>query len=372
MSEIFDLWRDPPYGIKDGVHEVLGLAYVLSRRDRLASYRQHVFQPQWTGIDADMLVNDPRDIQVRWMEISESGRKLLEGVRDAVTEIEGAEPALSNSPLDVARALVAAFDTLEPWTKRTARLDADALSIRDILRHASDPNTLLFDQLPTLFLGAEEVTDRKCIGEAVLRIKSTLRVLKGRYRAMLNELLSLMLRELDMDGVADAAIVLRDRAENILQISGDHNLNAFVLRLARPLEGDVDIESIAGLAAHKPPKDWSDADLDQARIEIVAFAQQFVRMEALAIVKGRRPKRHAMAVVVGMGDRKNTRSHEFAISDHDGQAVRDVIATVEQAMSSASKQRKNVILAALAEISSRYMDDLSDRSVGEPKVGAKA
>jgi hypothetical protein len=372
LSEIFDLWRAPPYGIKDGVHAVLGLAYALSRRDHLAYYRQQVFQPQWTDLDADLLINDPGDVQVRWLEISASGRKLLEGVRDAVAEIEGAEIALSNSPLDVARALVATFDALEPWTKRTARLDPDVLSVRDILRHASDPNTLLFDELPRLFLGQVDVVDRKRIGDAVSRIKSTLRILKGRFGIMLDELLSIMLRELDMEGVADAAAVLRDRAENVLQISGDFGLDAFVLRLSRPLEGKVDIESIAGLAAHKPPKDWTDADLDHARVEIAAFAQQFVRLEALAIVKGRNPKRHAMAVVVGMSGKKDARSQEFAISDHDMQAVRDVIATVEHAMASASKQRKNVILAALAEISSRYMDEPLDRATGEAKVGVKA
>src|SRR6185437_10240379 len=181
---------------------------------------------------------------VRWLEISASGRKLLEGVRDAVAEIEGAEIALSNSPLDVARALVATFDALQLWTKRTTRLDADVLSVRDILRHASEPNTLLFDERPKLFLGEVDVVDRKRIGDAVSRIKSTFRVFKGRFRVMLDELLSLMLRELDMDGVADAAAVLRDRAENVLQVSGDFGLDAFVLRLSRPLEGKVDIESI--------------------------------------------------------------------------------------------------------------------------------
>src|SRR6185437_1370871 len=165
LSEIFDLWRDPPYGIKDGVHAVLGLAYALSRRDQLAYYRQQVVQPQWTDLDADLLINDPGDVQVRWLEISASGRKLLEGVRDAVAEIEGAEIALSNSPLDVAGALVATFDALELWTKRTTRLDADVLSVRDILRHASDPNTLLFDDLPKLFLGEVDVVDRKRIGD---------------------------------------------------------------------------------------------------------------------------------------------------------------------------------------------------------------
>ncbi|MET4386674.1 hypothetical protein ABIB73_002419 [Bradyrhizobium sp. F1.4.3] len=372
LNEIFNFWRDPPFGIKDGVHAVLGLAYALSRRDHLAYYRQEVFQPQWTDYDADLLINDPGDIQVRWLEISASGRKLLEGVRDVLAEFDEAEAALSNSPLDVARALVATFEALEPWTKRTVRLDAEVLSTRDILRHASDPNTLLFDDLPKLFMGDDGTTDSKRVREAVARIGSTVRVLKSRYRSMLDELLALMLRELDMDGVSDPAAVLRDRAENVQQISGDFDLDAFVLRLSRPLDDKVDIESIASLAAHKPAKDWSDADLDRARVEIVAFAQRFVRLEALAIVNGRKPKRHAMAVVVGMGDRRDARSHEFAISDHDAQAVRDVIATVEQAMKSASKQRKNVILAALAEISSRYMDEPSDRPTAAPKVGAKA
>ena len=87
------------------------------------------------------------------------------------------------------------------------------------------------------------------------------------------------------------------------ELDADFDLDAFVLRLSRPLDGKVDIESIASLAAHKPAKDWSDADLDRARVEIVAFAQRFVRLEALAIVNGRRPKRHAMAVVVHGGGR---------------------------------------------------------------------
>lgn len=372
LEEIFGEWRKPPFGIKDGVHAVLGLAYALSRRDHLAYYRQQVFQPRWTDYDADLLINDPKDIQVRWLEIPAAGRKLLDGVRDVLVELEGADAVASTSPLDVARALVASFDALEPWTRRTSRLEADVLAIRDILRHASDPNTLLFDELPKLLLGEDVTTDSKRIREVNARIGAAIRALKGRYQSMLDELLKLMLLELDMDGVPDAAAVLRDRADNVKRMSGDFDVDAFVLRLAEPLGDKVDIQSIASLATHKPAKDWTDADLDRARVEIVAFAQRFIRLEALAIVNGRKPKRHAMAVVVGMGDRKDTRSHEFAVSDHDAQAVRDVIATVEQAMKSASKQRKNIILAALAEISARYMAEPSDRAPAEPKVGVKA
>lgn len=369
LSEIFEKWREPPFGLKDGVHAVLGLAYSLSRRDRLAYYRSELFQSRLTELDADFLINDPGDIQVRWLEISSAGRRLLEGVRDAVRQVGAEEDSEPESPLDVARSLVAAFDSLEPWTKRTARLPPDTLAVRDVLRRASDPNTLLFDDLPALLSAEGTGSDRKRADEAVGRLKSALVDLKRRYSDMIAELSETLLRELDAERSSDIAGGIRERAENVADISGDLRLKAFITHLSRPSGGVVDIEGVAGLAVNKQPRDWTDADLDQAKLEIAAFAQQFVRAEALAAVTGRKPKRHAMAVVVGIDGRKDARSHEFAISDHDLRAVKEVIATVEKAMASGSKQRKNVILAALAEISGKYMDDANENSNANVAAG---
>jgi hypothetical protein len=220
-----------------------------------------------------------------------------------------------------------------------------------------------------LLSGEDGKSDLKRADETVGRLKTVLTELKRRYADMLNELSGILMRELEAEQAPDAADQLGDRAENVRQISGDNRLNAFILHLSRPVQGKVDIEGIAGLAVNKPPRDWTDADLDQAKLEIAAFAQQFVRAEALAAVKGRKPKRHAMAVVVGIDGRKDARSHEFAISDHDLRAVKEVIATVEKAMASGSKQRKNVILAALAEISGKYMDDAPENSNANVAAG---
>lgn len=66
-----------------------------------------------------------------------------------------------------------------------------------------------------------------------------------------------------------------------------------------------------------------------------------------------------------MGYRRDARSHEFAIPDHDVQTVRDVIPTAKHAMKSASKQGNN---AELADISSRYMDEPSERPSAGPKA----
>lgn len=372
LSEMFALWRAEPFGVKDGVHEVLGLAYALSRRDRVAYYRAEVFQSTLTDLDADYLINDSKDLQLRWLELSATTSRLLGGIQDVVSQFEGAPETEVGSPLEVARALVATFDALEPWTKKTARLSPETLAVRNILRHASDPNTLLFDELPASLLGQGGSMAAGVVDQAIARVSSALAELRACYATMLRDLRNVMLRELDMEGNPDYLDVLRERAKNVQQISGDFRLNAFIGRLVQLTGEDADMEGIAALAVNKPPREWTDADLDQARLEIGAFAQQFVRVEALAMVSGRKPKRHAMAVVVGIAGRKDARSHEFAVSDHDLEAVQGVIAVVEHAMASATTQRKNVILAALAEISAKYMGDGTGHAAVGAKMGAKA
>jgi hypothetical protein len=85
------------------------------------------------------------------------------------------------------------------------------------------------------------------------------------------------------------------------------------------------------------------------------MAQHFIRAEAFARVKGRTEKRHAMAVIVGMNGRPGPVLEEFDVTDADRDAVEDLIARVELALHDADSKRKNIILAALAELSARYM-----------------
>ena len=45
VSEVYEIWRQPPFGIKDGLLPVLAAAFILSLRRDVAFYRQSVFQP---------------------------------------------------------------------------------------------------------------------------------------------------------------------------------------------------------------------------------------------------------------------------------------------------------------------------------------
>ena len=252
FSEIFEMWRSPPYGIKDGVHEVLGIAYALSMRGRLAFYRSAVFQPRLSDLDADYLINNSCDLQLRWLELDEASKRLLAGIRMAVSEISSDQDEIENSRWRQRVRWLRLSNSLEPWTKRTGRLTSGTLEIRNVLRHAVDPNTLLFDELPKLVGEGRAPESRAEVAEATGRVRAALGELKGRFAAICSELRDLMFRELDVRP-GTAASSLRARAENISEISGDFRLNAFIARLARWTGSDGDVEGIAGLAANNPP-----------------------------------------------------------------------------------------------------------------------
>ena len=105
-----------------------------------------------------------------------------------------------------------------------------------------------------------------------------------------------------------------------------------------------------------PPRDWVDPDLDRAAIELADMAQKFVRAETYARVKGRPEKRHSMAIVIGMDGRPAPHFEEFDIADSDRAAVKDLIERVVTALDEADTDRRSIILAALAELSTRYMN----------------
>ncbi len=357
LSELFELWRKPPYGVKDGLLPILSVAFILSQRERLAVYRDGIFRANFDDVDVDYLAKDAATIQVRWMDMGQVSRRLLSDMASIVRELDNENTLAHLEPIDVARGLVAIFDRLSQWTKRTMQLSANAVRVREIFRRAHDPNKFLFDDIPAT-LGEEISLDSESgVQQIVQTVRDGLHELVQAYPAMLRRLQDLMLAELQVpNGSPQALAELRERAENIKQLAGDFRLDAFVSRLAHFDGSEEGFEGIASLAANKPPRDWTDPNLDHAAIELADMAQKFVRAETYARVKGRPDKREAMAVVIGMAGRPAPLLEEFAIADSDRATIEDIITRISVALQESNTTQRSVILAALAEISVRYME----------------
>jgi len=357
LSELFELWRKPPYGVKDGLLPLLSVAFILSQREKLAVYRDGIFRAKFDDVDVDYLAKDAATIQLRWMDMSELSRRLLSDMASVVRELDNSNTLTHLEPIDVARGLVAIFDGLSQWTKRTMQLSANAVRVREIFRRAHDPNKFLFDDIPATLGDASSLDSKADVQQIIQTVREGLHELVQAYPAMLRRLQDLMLAELQVPNASPQALAeLRERAENIKQLAGDFRLDAFVGRLTNFEGSEESFEGIASLAANKPPRDWTDPDLDHAAIELADMAQKFVRAETYARVKGRPDKREAMAVVIGMDGRPAPLLEEFDIADSDRGAVEDIINRVNVALQESDTTQRSVILAALAKLSVRYME----------------
>ncbi|WP_193174101.1 ATP-binding protein [Oricola nitratireducens] len=356
LQEIYDLWRKPPYGVRDGLMPTLAVAFVLSMKRNVAFYRDGIFQARFKDLDVEYLAKDPASVQVRWMDLSDVSRRLLSELAEVVRELDGQNRLENLEPIDVGRGLISIFDALEPWTQRTMRLSSNAIHMRTVFKKANDPNRLIFNDLPSLVGDGADVSDPAHLTSVVENVRAALGEMVNAYPEMLNRFVDSMLDELHVPNRSPQALAdLRARAENIEQIGGDFRLNAFIGRLARFAGGKEEIEGLASLAANKPPHDWIDMDLDRAQLAIAELSQQFNKAEAFARVKGRRDKRQAMAVVVGVSGRPTPFMNEFDVTDADREHIDLMVSKLEEAIAQGGGGNRDLVLAALAELSTRYM-----------------
>jgi len=358
VSELFDLWRNPPFGVKDGLMPILAVAFMLSQRDKLAVYRDGIFRAKFDDVDADYLAKDPSFIQLRWMDLSDVARRLLSGMADIVRDLDTKNGLAHLEPIDVGRGLVSIYVGLPKWTTRTMRLSANAVKIRDLFKRAHDPNQFIFDDIPAMLGEDVSVANEDDLHRIIGSVREGLEELVQAYPSMLHRLRDIMLAELQVPNLSPQSLAeLRDRADNIRQLAGDFRLDSFVNRLSTLDASDERFEDIASLAVNKPPRDWVDPDLDQAAIELADMAQKFLRAETYARVKGRTDKRQALAVVVGMNGRPAPLLEEFHVADSDRAAVNALIERVVAALDESDTSQRSIILAALAELSARYMQN---------------
>jgi len=355
LIEIYEIWRNAPFGVKDGVHAVLAVAFLLSQRSNLAYYREGVFLSTVSDVDVDYLLKAPQQIQIRWMDMTDLSRKLLAELADVAAELSG-KPVLELAPIDVARALVAAFDGVAPWVHRTNRLSKNAIQVRSLFKKANDPNKFIFDDIPALYADRADVTTKKGIDFVVSHIKDGLDEILNAYPQMIGRLRDQVLQELQVHNLSPQALEeLRDRAANIKGITGDLRIEAFITRLEHFDDSLGAMDSLAGLAVNKPAKDWLDTDLDKASVELIFMAQQFNRFEMVARVKGRKDKRDAMAVIVGIDGRPVPILKEFDVLDSQKKQVKVTADRIEEALRIKSDLPQNVLLAALATVSARVI-----------------
>jgi len=351
LTEIYEIWEQEPFGVSRGLMPLFAVLFLITERSSLAFYREGVFLSDFSDVDADYLLKAPDRIQFRWMDMSDLSRKLLANLADVAGELNS-RPVMNLEPLDVARALISAYETSAPWVQKTSRLSKNALKIRTLFKQSHDPNKFIFDAIPALFNDEVDITSEKSVQHITKQIRDGLQEIRNRYPELLGQLRDQLFSELQVPSQSPQAIKeLNNRAKNIVGVSGEVRLEAFIGRLEKFDNSIAAIEGLVGMAVDKPTKNWVDNDTDRAAVELMKSAESFNRNEAYARVKGRKGNRESMAVVVGMDGRPVPVIQEFNILEGERVLVNKLATDIQKALSKHGKINQNIALAALATVS---------------------
>lgn len=300
-NEVFAFLRRPPFGLRHAVMPIIFLHYSLIRHDRVALYREDFYSPEWTEEIVDQLLQRPETIAVRWVE-----SKIVN--RDLLTKVAGfVECSFDEAPgetaLEVTKPLVQFVLRLPPFVRRTNSLSASTRALRDALANATDPFTLLFNDIPAaLGLRGDDGSanaDGKRIDELADRLSAAMTELMNAEANTIAALKKSIFSTLQAGvGTASDYEELRARSKILPSDTGDERLNGLIARARGATDSDEWVKAVASLAAGKPYRSWTDPDVSAAKLQLIDLGRRFTHVESFVFANRKRGRTVSYALTL--------------------------------------------------------------------------
>jgi hypothetical protein len=299
LDKLFRKLRLSPFGLRSGVIPIFVCAALIGNESNIAVYEDGAFLPQLTAAIFDQIIKSPSRFRVR--------RWHVRGVRVAVFEQLG--KMLGRSPvaekievkdlLDVVKPLMRFVRKLNDFTKQTKAFGPITLEIRSVIRDASEPDMLLFRDLP-IACGLKPFTsskkDRSADVDRFLRILQTaLAELQRGYDLLLQNLNGELATAFELaPEETTPRRLLAGRAALVRTVALDPDIKVFTARLMDAAPDDSSwTEQLAAFLANKHPSIWHDDDRARFGVRLAQVAEAFRALESLV---------HARESVAGIDD----------------------------------------------------------------------
>lgn len=297
LVEIYQkIWTEPPYGIKSGLLPIFAFLFVKIHASELIYYQDDVFSAELSQVDVDYFLKSPKYCAVRYLDFDQRTKVLL----DCLSEIPrrlGRPAPTSSAPLDVARSLIALFDAVPAWSKKTSKVSHNAKLVRGLFARAIDPAQFTLIDIPNLF-GEIDLRDGTAVQKVLRNVEEALAELLSFQQHVMEDLRDHLFKEVGIQVVTESTLKeLNERAKVIQKMAGDNRMETFITNLAALTLETSSIEKLAGMLVNKPSKLWIDNDVDKLFVETTNYARKFNSLETMGHIKGRKNSRRALSLV---------------------------------------------------------------------------
>jgi hypothetical protein len=349
-TELLDVLRRPPYGVREGLAWLLVATFAAINAQELAFYEDGSFLREIGPDEFQRLTKVPESFEIQLCRIA--------GVRAEVFEflLKVLNLSTKTAPepmvLDVVRPLCQFVAALPDYARNTKRMSAESIKAREIILAAKDPVKLLFRDLPDS-IGVQAVNlNSSAHGEKprlyAKALKKHLDELRHAYDELLGRLTMMLADEFGISGdLPSIRGALAKRAEPLVLSAGEPKLKTLCLRFSDAgLADKAWLESLGSFLTSQPPTRWRDADEDSFRRELNLLAQRFKNLESISFEKGRNSRAAATyKVTVTRSDGHESQEVVFV----DPSRATDVTKLVVEIEKVLGKNR-SVALAALSQV----------------------
>lgn len=359
LVELFDIWQKPPFGIKKGLFPLLSTLFYLTNKETLAYYREEIFITDFKDFDVDYFFKTPQLVELRWLNMDAQTKRLLSALATIPADLEKSE-IVSIEPLEVARALIASYDKIEPWAGRTNTVSQNAKKVRTLFKRASDPAQFTLNDLPSIY-GDIDLSAQSNLDDLVSRVKDGLEELRKAFKGIIKGFRYRILGELGVpyELSESSRAELNERALKIRGISGDNRMESFIFQLSEITDSDNNFEKLAWLILGKPATNWIDLDTNKLLVEATRFAREFRNLETMASINDRQESSYSFALVSHTKGRDSSNLPKvFELNENELVSAKNLVEKMKKLKTADNKKVDNKsILAALSILSDEMEQD---------------
>jgi hypothetical protein len=349
-TQLLDLLRRPPYGVRDGLGWLLIAVFTALNAQELAFYEDGSFLREMGADEYQRLFKAPETFEIQLCRIA--------GVRgevfDHLLKVLDLPSTSATEPLvlDVVRPLCQFVAALPDYARNTKNISPEALKAREAILAAKDPVKLLFHDLPiAVGIGAVD-TDGSRHAEKPKQyaraLKKHLDELRHAYDRLLARMGVSLAEELGSTGeLREIRSMLSRRAQSIALMAAEPTLKSMCVRFSDDnLADQAWLESFGSFLTSQPPARWRDGDEDAFRRELHAQSQRFKNLESMLLTKGKANRGDAaFKLTVTRSDGHEAEEVVF-VDPSCSQDVDQLVTRIEQGLGN----NRSVALAALSRV----------------------
>lgn len=275
VNRLFSQLTAPPYGAMEGVLPILLCAFLQVHRNAVSLYREGTFLPELSVADFEVLMRRP--------ELFAVGGVRLTGARQAVIERLARGLNVEPAVLPVVRALLRMVRSLPEHAWRTRQLPPEVIQVREACATARAPERLLFYDLPVA-LGEMPFGDTEDDPERIARFFDRLNWALTELGQATPRLIAAsrdaLLQACGLPVGISGWRQLREIARQLNGVTNVPMLEPFLRRLSSDQDDATTVESILALVANRPPRAWTDGDMERFQRQATVIGEQFRELAA--------------------------------------------------------------------------------------------